>query len=664
MARTFLGALEKGKGEHDMKNAQNESPIGVLSLFRHPTVDFAAQELNKYLGIMSSAEEEAGSCEFKLGLHRQFNVSTDGLEKPDLDDAIYINVRSGCGIISGSNARSVLLAVYRYLEEIGCRWARPGVTGEYVPKADWRTKSVKVNEAASYRHRGICIEGAVSLENMLENIDWAPKAGFNAYFLEFKTPFTFFDRWYSHRHNKYKQPEPVSVEQVVEFTAELEKEIKKRGLLYHAVGHGLTCEPFGLPGLGWDPVDLRVDAETSQYFASVNGKRELWGGVPLNTNLCFSNPEARRMMVNYATNYLVEKPHVDFLHFWLADGFNNHCECEGCRDILPSDLYILLLNELDEELSRRAINTRIVFLLYLDLLWAPAEERLTNPERFVLLFAPISRTYSTTYDTDLAGIQLRPYVRNQLTFPANIRENYAFLETWRQWYKGDSFAYEYHFMWDHYYDPGYYKMAQILSSDIKNLKSLRLNGMISDQTQRSFFPTGLGMYVMGKLLWNDSLEFEALASDYFALAFGADGKLCMNYMEELSECFDPPYLRGEKPEISEEAANRLAQVREAIREFKPVIERNRGRHDPCRNQSWEYVHYHADLANGLSLALEARAKGQSESASEQWRIVSDWVQRNEDLYQPVFDVFLFIQTWNKLFDFKQKRTAMFGGEVS
>lgn len=654
---------------------ENSPPASVTLIYMqdHPAVEFAVRELGRYLERMSpecrvEARKEnvftQDSGRFvRLGLFEEFGIPLSGLEDPLLDDAVSIDVTGLRGIIAGSNPRSVLLAAYRFLEEAGCRWVRPGRDGEHIPVIEPDSVSVRVSERASYRHRGLCIEGAVSYENMLENIEWAPKAGFNAYFLEFKTPHTFFDRWYSHRHNKYKDPEPVDPRQVDAFTAELEREINKRGLLYHAVGHGWTGEPLGLPCLGWDPVDYTVEEQKSRLFAMVGGKRELWHGVPLNTNLCYSNPEARKLIVQYAADHAEHNRHIDMLHFWLADAFNNHCECDDCVKMLPSDYYVMLLNELDEELAARGLDTKVVFLLYLDLLWVPETETLRNPDRFLLLFAPISRTYSRTYEADTTGIALQPYVRNRLKFPTNIRENVAFLKEWQKLFHGDGFAYEYHHMWDHYYDPGYFQMAEIISEDVKHLRKLGLNGMISDQTQRSFFPTGLGMYVLGKTLWNDASPFRELAEQYFRAAFGEEGKACMAYMEKLSGLFDPPYLRGEKPRVSSEASAKLRCVPDVVRDFRPVIERNvRSSSDACRQKSWEYVQDHADIALMLAGAFEARAEGDMAEARRRWEALSDQVQRDEDRYQPVFDVFLFIQTLQK--EFQNEIKTHFGGEVT
>jgi hypothetical protein len=654
-----------------MKN--NKDVINLYVMHRNETAAFAAQELKKYLEqILSphhavSVNDTSGgptdTSGIRLGLFDDFGLSTAELDEPAIDDAIHIDVAGAGGIIAGSNARSILIAVYRFLAEIGCAWVRPGPDGEFIPRGKTADFHVKAAEKASYRYRGICIEGAVSFENVRENIEWAPKVGFNSYFLEFKTPFTFFDRWYSHRHNPLIEPAPVTVEQVDAFTESLGRAISKRGLLYHAVGHGWTGEPLGLPCLGWDPVDTKVGMETSRYFAQLDGKRELFRGVPLNTNLCYSNPQARELIVQYAADYAEQHRSVDILHFWLADAFNNHCECEACESVLPSDFYVMLLNELDAELTARGLDTKIVFLLYLDLLWPPETERLNNKERFILLFAPISRTYSRTYDADTSGITLQPFVRNQLKFPSDIRENVAFLKAWKPFFDGDSFAYEYHYMWDHYYDPGYYRMAETISADIKNLRKLGLNGMISDQTQRSFFPTGLGMYVMGRTLWNDRLSFEDLAKEYFTAAFGKDGERCMAYMARLSDLFDPPYLRGERPRISPKAAARLAKVPDAVEEMLPVIERNLdGSHGRCRAKSWEYLRLHGKIAVLLARAFQLRAEGEPEAAGEAWRAVKELAQRQEEAVQADFDVFLFIQTLNK--EFRNEKRTHFGGEVT
>jgi len=141
------------------------------------------------------------------------------------------------------------------------------VDGEFIPRKDISDIHVVLSEKASYRHRGICIEGADCYENIADMIDWMPKLGFNSYFIQFREAYIFFERWYTHRNNPGIEAEEFSVEKARVFVSEIIKEMKKRGLLFHAVGHGWTCEPFGMQALGWDKTDYEVRPEIREHLA-------------------------------------------------------------------------------------------------------------------------------------------------------------------------------------------------------------------------------------------------------------------------------------------------------------------------------------------------------------------------------------------------------------
>ena len=404
-------------------------------------VVFAAQELQKYLQMMTSAPASVlpqttydanlapGIWLGVAGALPGANVSTAA---SPLDDAIAMEVHGGQGWIAGANARSVLLAVYRFLHENGCRWPRPAPEQALIPARSRAELSAVISEKAAFQHRAICIEGAVSLEHVLAIIDWAPKVGFSGYFTQFREGHTFFDRWYSHRLNPLVSPEGCTVEQARQYTRTAEAELARRGMVYHAIGHGWTCEAFGIPGLGWDPVVKDWPQEVVDVLALVNGKRAMWRDIPLITSLCFSNPQARRKVVACVVEYLETHRNIQALHFWLDDGFNNKCECENCVQMRPSDFYVMLLNELDEALSARGFPEKVVFLAYADLLWPPEVAQLKNPDRFILMFAPITRSYRRPlFPTDPAYTP-PPYVRNRVVFSNNNDEQLAFLRGWQR----------------------------------------------------------------------------------------------------------------------------------------------------------------------------------------------------------------------------------------
>jgi hypothetical protein len=642
--------------------------IYVTIMDDHPTIRFAAAELQRYLTQATSQLVElldggvAGpdTPALLLGLGKRFPGALLPPAAPGadarFDDAIGIATDGASGVICGSNPRSVLLAVYRYLHVLGCRWVRPGTDGEYIPAVELARTNVQLAEAPSYRHRGICIEGAVSYEHVRDLIDWMPKVGLNAYFVQFREGFCFFDRWYSHMGHPTAQPGEFTVEQARALVGQVAAEAKKRDMIYHAVGHGWTCEPFGIAGLGWEYPPEPVPAQATQYLALVQGKRELWEGIPLNTSLCYSNPAVRQIMTDAVVEYAQRHPEVDLLHFWLADGTNNQCECQQCAATRPADFYVMMLNDIDRKLGALQLGTRIVFLAYFDLLWPPEHERIQNPDRFVLMFAPITRTYSTTFSTDRAAPALPAFERNKLTFPRSIEQNLAFLQAWQaqalraDGRPTDSFDFDYHLMWDHYRDPGYIQVARVLHDDLQLLDSIGLAGYNSCQVQRAFFPTGLPMAVLGWTLWDKTRDFEAMAQDYFAAAFGSEGLKALDYLTQLSELFDPAYLRGEKPEGNEQAAAALARVAGLVASFQPTIERNIGADSVCWASSWRYLRHHAELASALAGALRARALGEQAEAQSEWDALKRRLWQQEAELHPALDVYLFTRVYDRIFN--------------
>jgi len=336
---------------------------------------------------------------------------------------------------------------------------------------------------------------------------------------------------------------------------------------------------------------------------------------------------------------------VDILHFWLADGTNNHCECPLCVDHRPADLYVRMLNELDAAMEQAGLDTRIVFLVYVDLLWSPERERIANPERFLLMFAPITRSYSTAFAAGVSDVaELPPFVRNRLEFPSDPGTNTAFLKSWDRAFRGDGFDFDYHLMWDHYKDPGQIVAARVLHEDIQRLGDLGLNGLVSCQVQRVFFPTALNMVVMGRTLWDASLSFEAIVADYLGAAFGEQGAAVEAFLARVSELFDPPLIRGERDERARAAAGAsLARVREATAAMRPHVAAGIADPVPAVCRSWEYLAAFLDLCELLADAFSAHFAGAADAQDKAWEVFN-WARAHERDLQPVMDLHQFQNT--------------------
>lgn len=640
--------------------ASTQSPRKIHQSGSSPVVAFAAQELQKYLQRMTGQAIPIevlppGRTDARdgiwLGHIQELNGAPDGLLTSDFDDWIKVDITHGQGYIMGVNDRSILLAVYRFLTAAGCRWVRPTVDGEYIPACDLSALEVHLDEKPAYRHRAICIEGAVSLENVLDIIDWSAKVGLSGYFMQFREGHTFFDRWYSHALNPLKTPEEITVEQARGFTRQIEAALAQRGMVYHAIGHGWTCEAFGISGLGWDPVTQDWPEEVIESLALVDGKRAMWKDIPLITSLCFSKADVRQRVVNNVVEYLEMHRNIQALHFWLDDGFNNKCECEECSKMRPSDFYVLLLNELDAALSAHNFTEKVVFLSYADMLWAPEYERFSNPERFIFMFAPITRSYRRPLVPQDLSYPEPPYQRNKLVFSNNNDEQLAFLRAWQTVFSGDSFIFDYHLMQPGIYtnDPDPTFLARLLNTDIKNLRKLNLNGMVSCQLQRIFFPTGLAMYVMGRTLWDDALGFDELLDEYLEAAFGAAWQKCKAYLLDLSNLQDVVPLREKQLAITPDWEARLTLGKDIICHFLPVIQENLGLENTCHARSWHYLDVHAEIMLQYLSLLTARAQDNRAESVRLWRQLKQYLCQMEDDLQPVLDVYFFINAYEPFF---------------
>lgn len=606
---------------------------------RNKVLQFAKAELRRYLEIGGISDSE---YEIDIGIEQ-------GCED-DEEDRIWIDVIGPKGVIKGSNPRAALIAVYRFLNEYGFHWIRAGKTGEICPSCIKLEHHIAIRETAAYKHRGICIEGAVSFENVRDMIDYIPKIGMNAYFFQFRESHTFFDKWYQHASNPKLTPEDFPPEKARSFIALLEQEIEKRGLIYHAVGHGWTCESFGIPGLGWDHVQITLPEETKKCLALVNGKRELWEEVPLMTNLCYSNPEVLERITRSVVEYCQEKPQVDVVHVWLSDGRNNFCECPDCASIIPADQYVALLNKIDEALTKAQIKTKIVFLIYFDLLWPPITEKLKNQDRFILMFAPITRTYAKSFDPQAENWEIPAYRRNQLEFPASIEENLAFLRGWQAIFSGDAFDYDYHFLWEMQLDLGQETLAKTLWQDIGHFHEIGLNGLVSCQTQRSFFPTGLGVYLMGKALWNPQLSYEACVMEYYCLAFGEEAPRCHEYLEKISALFDLEVIDGRSEWSISKAQSFRSAVYQLVQDFAPVIRHHLDCVPIHQKVSWRLLEIQQDLVEKLATLLESVARQNRPEINKLWQEITEYLQDRETEMQPYFDLYYFILTWEGRLD--------------
>ena len=310
----------------------------------HEVFQFAEKELKDYWKKMqekSDALQVPGSYRLRLELAAGGGSCHETEQSAMAPDGYVIDTGEQGGVIAGNNPCSVLIGVYAWLQSAGCHFLRPGRKYEIIePLSGLAALSMTEKKTASLRHRGVCIEGADSLENILDFIDWLPKMGYNSFFLQFKLPYTFMARWYHHENNPLLPEEEFDTDRAEAYTETERREMKRRGLKLHQVGHGWTGDVIGFPAVEWKPASRKPTGEETGMMAQLNGTRELFHGIPMNTNLCYSDETVMKAFTDQIVRYAVQNPDIDYLHVWLADEYNNVCECDSCKKELPSDQYV------------------------------------------------------------------------------------------------------------------------------------------------------------------------------------------------------------------------------------------------------------------------------------------------------------------------------------
>ena len=629
----------------------------IYKITSHPVVDFAAEELKKYLRMMMPKCGEIfiryapeAATGFRLGLMSDFGIDTSEAQDLDLDDILHIDTDATGGVIAGSNPRSVLLSVYRYLTLNGCRWLFPGIDGEFIPMQD--VQPTQYHKMADCRYRGQCNEGAEFQQNMLETIDFTPKIGMNVYMLEFDNPKYYYDCYYNHKHNPNREPEPITPIIIKQWKRQCEAEIAKRGLQFHDMGHGWTAEPFGINSTsGWKAEDgYELPAEARQYVAMIDGERKLYGGVALNTQFCMSNPEARTIVSKYIVEYARMHQNVDYLHVWLADATHNHCECDECRKKIPSDWYVMLLNEIDERLTAAGLATRIVFICYTDTTWAPLTERLNNRDRFSFMLAAITRSYAEPVPMKPRNIPLKPFVLNvRGALPRTVDEYLLHAEKWQECGRCPSLVYEYHFWLPQYRDPGMMEFSKVIHNDVRGYKANGFGGLIEDGSQRSYFPNGFNYYVYAATLFDTNVDYEALKRDYFTHAYGEIADDVIEYLTAITKAFDINYLmiRASSSSIFKpnfyrpEHVPSLQSVHDITAKIAPVLEAHKNMPYRAQTVAVRLLQKHLEYCNGLADIWVLKAQGKDQEAIAAYKAFLESFGKYEVEIQTYFDQHMF-----------------------
>ena len=593
------------------------------------TISFAADELQKYLwtmmprlGVIPVSLDPQATEGFRLGLLEDFGLESEAKD-PVWDDVVHIDTTAEGGILAGSNPRSVLFAVYRFLRLNGCRFFYPGPEGEYIPMKD--IEAQKYHHMADHRVRGYTIEGDPSMEQVHQWVDYQAKLELNMFVPS--DPYVYLRRYYERRNlDKNRPAEIVTAEQCDQWLRTLESEALKRGMLLKEGGHGKIPSVLGL-----NPADRElyrsgekvIPDEIRPYLAELKGKRDLFRKDIYYTNLCMSQPKVRSMLVKYTADKIENTPHLCMAGLGFADGTHNHCECEECSKLHPADFQIMIANELDEELTRRGIDTKVALSTYVDMMFPQLQETIKNPDRFLMQFTPISRSYAASITEDTVLPEPLPYKRNAWTAPNGIEECAALFQARRKGMTVPAYAYEYHFWRAQFRDPGLMIVSRRIYEDVYSLKLQDIDGYQQDGSNKHFFPHGFHQFIHAETLVNRDCDYDALLDDYFSLLFGKDYLKALDYLNGVSEAFGEKYMAGEDrapgakdPLHNPERAVKLERVAELAAVARALVKKNRKTTVRVQALAWRLLERHAEFSQSMAEVFIAKARGFDKLAVE------------------------------------------------
>lgn len=283
-----------------------------------------------------------------------------------------------------------------------------------------------------------------------------------------------------------------------------------------------------------------------------------------------------------------------------------------------------------------------MFLIYVDLLWAPQQSAIKNPDRFILMFAPISRTYrNALLESPAVQEEPQPYRRNKNRFPRSTAANIHYLREWQKLFTGDGFTFDYHLLWKHsILEPTGIFISKVLHQDIVDTQELGLQGVVNCQVQRYFFPTGLTMEVSGRTMWARETPWASIATDYFAAAFGADGAQIQQQLERLCSLFDSDLLFAPRPAPAPAYQAALQVTACALAEMRSFVEERLATASELNSgvlASFRYLQLGLEFMEILLPGLQGLAAGEPHDLSKAYLAAGDFLVAHEAELHEVCD---------------------------
>ena len=474
-----------------------------------PSVELAASELQKYIGLATGADlavvpvgETEPGRRILVGQSEVASGSAAATVGQDLsaldlgDEGFLIRSVGDDILLAGQTGVGALYAAYEFIERfLGVRWFdRP--IGEVVPKTDaLEVPDIDIVEKPAFPIRGADIHTVTDEEEFLDCLDWMGKNRVNwvLVFLE-------------------------QDELVREFLPELEK----RSIHVNIGGHSLHNFVYDLVRL--DPIEDREECvrRRRQLFNEHPEWHSLIGGWRFlcrerEGHVCFTNPGVAEHVARNVIAYLKQAPYVDIVSIWGEDSEGNYCECSECMRIGKEDAMLLFINRVAKQVAEVRPDVLVETVAYSDFVRPPERERLEP--NVITLFAPWDRDYHTPFDSE--HWKNKRYAKHLRAWADTPRVDGG---------KSQVYLFE-------YYKYSNAPKSLTIQADARQIRDMGLAGVVEGCPFWDHQPSALfASYFLYKFLWNPDRDGQTLREDAIRSAFpGMEEAVtkCLDALEEV-----------------------------------------------------------------------------------------------------------------------------------
>lgn len=466
-------------------------------------IQFGADELRKYLNKISSIEltitklpvlesKNALIIAPEYGEPRALPSAVEDAEKLPADGFI-IRSDDKLLVLSGSNPRGVIYAVYAFLEELGCRFYAPGDEGEIIPimnsipvpkiykkeKPSFRWREWKEDYRYSHitkdRDHVVTDPGYQQLHEKfhLKLWDWMAKNRIN-----------------SSKFGDYPKGQTLTA---------------RRGIRHYIGGHVI---PRLLP--------RNLHEEFPEYF-----RMDRSGNRVPNGNFCPSNNNALALVADNAVKLVRANPEAIKFSVIGRDGREgNWCYCPDCRSKTVQDQYIIVCNAIVNAVREAGIEIQVNAMAYNDTI---KPDLSVKPDRDLrLTWAPHFRSYGYAHN-DMRS-ELNQWFSDCLAQWTNIfhPEKIDIFEYWHDNIHFRSFP---------------FSCPHVVAQDIRYYHDIGINNHIitCHVGDFSFQSLPLNCYVYVKMIYNIEADVDEIIADYCRHMYGPAAKLMHKWHDEFEE---------------------------------------------------------------------------------------------------------------------------------